>query len=157
MADRGIVPDGFRRRAVALVLTIFVSVSQILGTQAWFEIEHCHVQHVQPSDPADPDAPYSLGYTNCAFHIHTAGPNALHLQGSPADAGSDSHEDRGSSEHSGSCHSHIVVLPLDLPWLHSDSSLSIDPRLSTRSRSESIASKCPDGPCFDLIKPPQLV
>ena len=113
--------------------------------------------HVSAEIEHSPDGPFDHAH-------HQAGMGAGHTHEHPPhdhDHGDDEtppHEPGGGpSESPGPSHSHHVSLGVDLPIASFGTTLTQVDAGPNSDRVIPRAESCPDGPYFELIKPPQLV
>ena len=143
------------KRFMLILLSVFIATTQVRGVQVMFEIEHCHVgdsahahelhskSHIQLST----NASHAIGQDH---HVHECGDCSSSDKQSSGTAGS-------GHGNSNSCHSHHVGMSVGLAYLDSAGALLIRHGLFTGSYKNVDSIKCPDGPLFDVLKPPQLV
>lgn len=133
------------RYLVSSLFAVSFLFNFVIGPHVSAEIEH---SHEGPVGHAHHQSGMGAGHT----HEH---PPYGHDQGEQESPSHEPGEDQPSPERSS--HSHHVSFGVDLPIASFGSTLTqVDPgpdsdRLIPR------AENCPDGPFFELIKPPQLV
>ena len=139
------------------VLTVCLVVSllfiQSVGSFVTFEIQHTHAgaaQHIHPFASASSVKSFHEGHTHCGHHHDHAHDHHRHS----SDTGDDGSRQDDTMP---STHSHLVVLNMDVPASCSEhvspifkGPVAVDPCLMDKRH-------CPEGPLFELIKPPQLV
>ena len=121
------------------LLVIAISFGYVMGSSVTVEVEHSHgvaADHGHQHVEADGEH---------AHHSHNHGSH------SPAD---DSQEGEQDSDHHP--HSHVVSLGSDVPFVLPKFPQDQAIRSAGSAHSLPDPARCPDGPYFPLIKPPQL-
>ncbi|MEO0508364.1 MAG: hypothetical protein AAF065_00720 [Verrucomicrobiota bacterium] len=144
------------QRTMLLVLSLLVATTQVLGAQANFEIEYCH-----SGDSTHAPQSHSHEHAHGASHSSHSGSTQSHhhkqtYAGFGCDHGGTENEE-STDDKSNGCHAHIVTLSVDMVCLHPAYTVSIKACRISGCHAPITSAKCPEGPCFDLIKPPQLV
>lgn len=121
----------------------------VVGPHVSAEIEH---SHDGPFDHAHHQAGMGAGHTHeHPPHDHDHGDDHGDDETPPHEPGG------GPSESPGPSHSHHVSLGVDLPIASFGTTLTQVDAGPNSDRVIPRAESCPDGPYFELIKPPQLV
>lgn len=128
------------RNILHSLLIIAIAFGYVMGASVIMEVEHSHEvsaghghQHVQADDEHD-------------HHSHE------HDSHSPADDSHDGEQDGGDHHN----HSHVVSLGTDVPFVLPNLPKDHAIHSTTIAYSLHDPDRCKDGPCFPLIKPPQL-
>lgn len=138
------------RKLLHSLLVFAITLAYVVGSRLTMEFEHSHEvcsSHGHLHGEAIPDDDHHShdhGRSHDHGHSHHHGP-------APAPDSPD-----GEDHHGEHHHTHVVSLGADMPF-----SISISPGIGMTSWSSvrntfPDPDSCPDGPCFPLIKPPQL-
>lgn len=137
------------RSVVHAVLIFAVGLFCCLGSSYTYEVKHDHAHSDEHCDSYNLTCDYSSDHG----HSHDDGHNDHHGDDDHEKSDGDDHHSHDPSDRS---HSHTHLVSIDLPAAYLAKVPTTQFSHMAKCSFSRVSDTAPDGPCYDLIKPPQL-